>query len=156
MKRVAIDTNIVDHIADTPGLLEACEAACSRGDLLIVVTHVQMDELLAICDEARRAKLLRACSALKVHTVSTSGAVWNESTFDQAQFSDEEGGITLGQLKGGGDHPMRDALIGATAIDADAFVTNETRLHKRIRRLPDLTCQIWTTADLEAYVNYTR
>ncbi len=64
MKRIAIDTNVIDVIAETPGLLEAVQEAGARGALRLIATHVQRDQLAAITDGDRRARLLAAYAAL--------------------------------------------------------------------------------------------
>jgi predicted Fe-S protein YdhL (DUF1289 family) len=65
VKRIAIDTNVVDVIADTPGLLEAIVEAGASGRLVIIANHILRDELLATSDPDRKARLITVYEALR-------------------------------------------------------------------------------------------
>jgi hypothetical protein len=58
MKRIAIDTMIVDYIADSSGLADKIRAAGKTGKFIIIRTPMVRNQLEAIFDQARRAFLL--------------------------------------------------------------------------------------------------
>jgi hypothetical protein len=47
MKRIAFDSNVLDAILASPTLVQAIQRAATAGELLLVSTHVQEDELAA-------------------------------------------------------------------------------------------------------------
>ena len=153
MKRIALDSNIVDCFVDVPGLLERAEAAHRRGELVFVMTHVQRDEFEQTPNLERRRLLLAAFDRLPKVVLPTRGSVWGESKWAEAGWGDgAESGVRLGQIAGGGDHPMRDRLIGTTAAaDADVLVTNDPKLLKRMTRA-GAACAVWTPDQFKAHL----
>jgi hypothetical protein len=154
MKRIAFDSNVVDAIAASPGLLEAIQRASSRGVLQLISTHVQEDELIATPDRRRRSKLLAVYHALPVSTVPTHGFVLDISRLGMARLGDGSStGVSIDDLDSESGRHRRDALIGVTAAgEADAFVTCERRrLPKRMRRA-GAACEIWDFKRFREYV----
>ena len=64
MKRIALDTNAVNRLADTPGLVDAARHAHERGALVFVVNHVVEDQLATTEDLDWRALLLDTWTAM--------------------------------------------------------------------------------------------
>lgn len=125
MKRVVIDTHIVDLILDTPGALEAVRAA-DPSKLIIVGTHIVRDELAATKDPDRRGCLLGVYEALPKEAVATHGFVLGLSRLGEARLGDgRESGISLEEVKTKGRGALKDALLATTASgEADVLVTN--------------------------------
>ena len=153
MKRVLLDSNAIDPIADTPGLLAACQEAGHQGLVTFLKIHVVEDELTT-APEPRRTLLLSTYRALLGASISTPGFVLGESRLGLAMFGDDRDHQVIRSVRGGGDHPMRDALIGSTADgEADVFVTCEKDFRKRMTRL-GVSCESWSMEDLKAYVGF--
>jgi hypothetical protein len=156
MKRIAIDSNVVDVIADTPGLLTAIQAATASGQLRIITTHVLEDELGQIPDERQRTRLLAVYAALPKEQVPTRDFVIGKSRLDGARLSDGRG---YGRYIGAGTPGKHayDALIALTAAqDADVLVTREglgtrNRMPRRLgRAYPSF--EVWGAEEFTAYV----
>ena len=77
MLRVMLDTNIFDHIIETPGLASHLRSLTASGRLDIVVTHVQEDELAGIQDTEKR----RAIHQVPRRLVPTADLVLDVSRF---------------------------------------------------------------------------
>jgi hypothetical protein len=100
MKRILIDTNVVDVIADTPGFLAAIQRAGSKGLLVFLRNHVVEDELQATSDDARRDLLVATYGALPHVEIATRGVVLGESRLDRACLGDDKTGDLLGVCPG--------------------------------------------------------
>lgn len=150
--KIVFDTNVVDAIADTPGLLEAIIQASEDGRLTLLTTHIQADEILATPDEARRAKLVSVYGALPTDQVATHGFVLDASRLDMARLGDGGWtGVTIDDIDSPKWKHRRDALIGVTAAgEADVLVTCDGRLARRMRAVKP-RCDIW---DLRQFVDY--
>jgi len=156
--RIAIDTHIVDKIADTDGFLEAMKRAGEARRLVVVISHVIRDQLTAITrDTARRHLLLNTYDALPAESVSTHGFGLDVSRLDEARLGDDrESGASLSALKPSGRGGMQDALIAATASgEADILVSEDHDLCKKVKASSAL-CVVWSFADLVAFVNGER
>ncbi len=47
VNRVAIDTNFVNRVLDTPGALDEIKAAVERGVMVIITTHIVVNKAVA-------------------------------------------------------------------------------------------------------------
>lgn len=153
MKRIAIDSNVVDAIADTPGFLEAIQAAAEQERLSIITTHLQRDE---IPDAERRVRLLAVYDALPSEDMATLGFVLDVSRLDHGRMTD---GVDYENFIGMGNPKKyaEDALIAATAdAEADVLVTRESQTvrgrlpHRARRTFP--TLPIWDFATFSRFV----
>lgn len=153
MKRIAFDTNVVDAILASPGLLKAIHQAAASGELILVSSHVQEDELTATPNEERRAKLLALYRALPVTTVATHGFVIGVSRVGMARIGDgSRTGVAIDDLASKERKHRRDALIGVTAAgEADVLVTCERRL-KRKMEAEGAPCKVWDFDEFRQYV----
>ena len=153
MKRIAFDSNVLDAILASPRLVQAIQRAATAGELLLVSTHVQEDELAATPDEERRASLLALYRALPITTVATYGFVIGVSRVGMARIGDgSRTGVAIDDLDSKGRKHRRDALIGVTAAgEADVLVTCERRLRRRMKaaRAP---CEVWDFDEFREYV----
>lgn len=156
MKRIAIDNNMIDVIAETPGLLEAIQAAGARQQLVIITTHVLEDEIERIPDQGRRTQLRAVYDALPKKQVATADFVIGKSRLGMARLSD---GHNYECYIGDGkkENHAFDALVVRTAIqEADVLVTAEhstrrNRLPRRLRRI-NPSFPIWDKKTFMAYV----
>jgi hypothetical protein len=153
MKRIAFDSCVLDAIEASPGLLQAIQRAAASGELILVSSHVQEDELAATPDEERRAKLLALYRALPVTTVMTHGFVIGVSRVGMARIGDgSRTGVAIDDLDSKERKHRRDALIGVTAAgEAHVFVTCDDRLRRRMRRAK-APCEVWDFDQFRQYV----
>lgn len=125
--RLMLDTMIYDLLVADPPLLDGLIELVDRGDVEVLTTHVQEDELAAIPDAAKRASIAR----VPRRQVATSHFVLGTSRLDHARLG-EPGDFEA--LRGGMDHlgHTHDALIGATAAyERAVLVTEDARLASR-------------------------
>lgn len=114
--RIAIDSQIVDLILDTPGALESIQEAAAAGRLVFSGLHVIRDQLAATGDAARRQRLLDTYAALPKQEHPTHGFVLGISRLGMATLGDgRESGVSLYDVKTRGRGAMHDALIATTA-----------------------------------------
>ena len=129
--RFMLDTMIFDHIVADPVLAEMVRETVGSGRITIVTTHVQEDQIAAIPDERKR----RAISCLPRRTVPTMGFVLDVSRLGMARLADDDTNTAIESI--GRQHllTVKDALIAASVRgEADALVTEDKTLRKRIRR----------------------
>jgi len=129
--RFMLDTMIFDHVVADAPFAEALRVAAEAGQITIVTTHVQEDQIAAIPDADKREAVLRIPRSV----VPTTGFALDVSRLGMARFADEQTSATIERI--GQRHPknVKDALIAATACDeADALVTEDKTLRKRIVR----------------------
>lgn len=153
MKRIGIDSMIVDQIMETPGLLESIQRAAGSRRLTFIATHILHDQLAATQDPERREKLLATLEALPKENIPTRGFVLDISRLDEARLGDGiESGVSLGQVKTGGRGGRQDALVATTAAgDADLLVTEDETLAKKVRTV-GANCEVWNFAKFVEFV----
>jgi hypothetical protein len=133
MRRIVFDSNAIDPLVDNPGAFEALEAAKLAGDLQVLYTHVNIDELAAVPDLERRSTLILLLIALG-ELVPTGFAACDYSRFNFARFGDEDDAELHETLRSANFKHTRDALIAGTALyEKCALATNEHRLASRAR-----------------------
>lgn len=152
MKRIAIDTHIVDRISDDPRLFEEIKML-GHSKLVIVLSHIIRDELEATPDSCRREKLLRVLDSLPKENVATHGFVLGISRLGEARLGNgKETGISLDQVKTKGRGALMDALVATTASgEADVLVTDDDELAKRMRSSA-ARCEIWSFQDFVRFI----
>lgn len=140
---------VFDKIAATPGLTDDLEALTKAGELEIVSTHVQDDELRRISNLVKRGAVLR----IPRRIVPTTEVVLGVSRFGLARFgSGEAGGVRYDDIQIGNPRHIEDALIGlAAAHEADVLVTDEDRLAKKVK-VAATTLQVWNFARLVGHI----
>src|SRR5687768_17482011 len=108
---VMLDSNAIDALALDDHVLARVERAVLDGTLVLVVTHLQYDELNRTPDDDRRRRLLR----LTLRGTHTAGFVLDVSRLDMAALASEaEHAIYEDVTKGNVKH-AEDALILLTA-----------------------------------------
>jgi hypothetical protein len=153
LKRISIDTMIVDKLLAEPGLIADIQAAGRAGRLEFVKNHIVRDQLGVTPDAQLQGRLLAAYEALPGSDVATRGVVLDASRLDMAGLGDaSESGTPLGAVRTRGRGGMHDALIATTASgDADVLVTEDDELRVRVRAAA-AKCTLWRFADLLAFV----
>ncbi len=126
--RIMLDTNLFDRIADTPGLTEAVNLLAATRQISVFTTPIQEEELAQITDKARHRRL----DAIRRTVLPIPDSVYAP---------------TLKHLK--------DALIGAAAAaGVDVLVTEDGDFARRARA-GGSPCDVWSFADLQAFVGRT-
>ncbi|MGW6569699.1 hypothetical protein [Streptomyces sp. NPDC054975] len=144
MRRVVIDSNVVDTVANTPGAFEALQSASHDGLLDILYTHVTIDELVAIPGIERRGWLVTLLASLG-RIVPTGDAVVGVSRLDFCQLGPDDS-MAFEGLRSGNVRHSKDALIASTAaVGSCALATNDRRLASRAR---EQGVEVITAADL--------
>ena len=150
-----LDSNIFDQLLTETIFLDLLENAAIKGQIALVVTHIQKNELLQTGDAAKRTALLSVFDRLANHSrkVPTQGCI---PGFIQPGFSClSDGGprVKLNDIRDD-KKPKHaaDALLAATAdAEADVIVTQETRLPNRIRNT-DTILKVWNFNQLKDYI----
>jgi predicted nucleic acid-binding protein len=149
--RIMLDSNVHDLIANDQSVLSAIQQRIADGRLTLVSTHVQRDELSRAL-EPKRAALLEIYGLAE--SVSTTGAVWDVSSWDECSWGTDEANASIVELMSANPNHAEDALIAATAAgEADALVTNETRLASKIRRA-GFSVKVWSWSEFVAWLGY--
>ena len=145
--RIMLDSNVHDLIAADQAVLGALRKCIDEGRLKLISTHVQRDELSRTSEPKRTA--LMAMYGL-TEGVSTTGAVWDVSRWDECSWASDEVSASIRALMAGNPKHAEDALIAATAAcEADVLVTNETRLASKVQRA-GLSVKIWSWGEFVA------
>lgn len=152
MKRIAIDSMIVDKIMDTPDFLATLQRAGAEGHLIIVGSHVVRNQLEATRDTDRRSRLLATYDALPLQTVATRGFILGISALGGARLVDgSESGVSVDEAKTRGPGALHDALIATTASgEADVLVTEEADLTKKVKA-SRARCGVWSFGEFETF-----
>lgn len=130
--RALLDSNAFDSIALDPVRLRSVTDAVGQGRLVLLVTHVQVDEVDAIPDDAKRRSL--AALALAPNT-TTAGFVVGVSRVGLAAVGTAEENALSGEVTTGDGRHARDALLVSTALSQRALlVTNDRRLTNQCLR----------------------
>lgn len=127
-RTAVIDSNAVDVIADTPGLLDEIQSAIDNGCLRLLFTHVTHDELAATGDPVRRARLLSVAEAVG-QMVPTGAFVLGTSRLGQARLGD---GASFEAYRQDNPKHTNDALNSITAeVDGAAVCTRDKTMRSR-------------------------
>ena len=133
MKKIMIDTNIVDCIVAEEGLSGRLQNLHHSGRLTILTTHIQQDEIGETPDtkQEHRKKLQEAIAKIAPQVVPTKGFVLGRSRLGLAALGDGE---SIDRFRKGNIEHTEDALIASTAeTKADVLVTENTKHFKRSR-----------------------
>ncbi len=121
----------MDPFIDLPEAQDVVRAAVRGGQLELLFTHVNIDELAAVPDLDRRSRLLLALVDFG-RLVPTGAFALGFSRLGYARLMDDVNVVEA--LRSGNVDHTRDALIASTAVfEQCALVTNEKRLTARAR-----------------------
>jgi hypothetical protein len=142
VQKIMLDTNEYDRLLAAPDTYDKLPSLLSVGKIELLTTHVQRDEIMAIDDAGKKARL----EALLTHArmIPTRGAILDISRFDLARSGDEDDHKLIEHIRGEAwERKSKDALIAATAVkDADVFVTDDKRLAGRLYSYPRIRCEV--------------
>lgn len=131
MEIFMLDTNIFDKIIGNEGLKTRIMELKNKGQVAILTTHIQIDELSATSDVVKRERLLEWANEI-CEFIPTMGFVLDVSRVGMARLSDGEG---IERIRQGNSRRTQDALIAATASsDANFLVTEDHSFATRVQK----------------------
>lgn len=149
LTRVMLDSNVHDLIVANPATRDAINRRINDGRLRLIATHVQRDELSRAPADRRDALL---CVYGQAISVNTKGAIWDVSNWDEANYGTDDENASIDAMMSGNPKHAEDALIASTASgEADALVTNETRLASKIQRA-GFSVKVWSWNEFVAWL----
>ncbi len=155
LKRIALDTNAVNRIADVPGLISEIRDAADQTSFTIIMNPMVKFEIDQTGDAARREQLLAVWNGLPKKDVLTRGGYYGVGLkHGESIYGDgSDTGLPLDQARTGGRGGARDAIIATTAAgEADVLVTDDNKLALRVRA-GSAPCEVWT---FEGFVSFLR
>jgi len=143
------DSMVYDKIVATPQMVDRLNQLSEEGGMVVLCTHIQVDELTSIPDKQKRdvvAKIIRK-------HIPTSGAVYDVSKWNQCTWGDGgSDGFGIDDVRSVSKKHTNDALIATTAArDADVLVTDDRRLANRMKALHS-SCKVWAFDRLKEYI----
>jgi len=133
MRRAVLDSNGVDPLVDLPGAFNLVKRAIEAGKLELLSTHVLCEEISAIRDPSRRAKLQALIDLTR--PVPTGAFIFDVSRLDQARLSGSAAPVEALQA-GNPAKNSKDALIGATGLyEQCALITSDRVLRREAAAL---------------------
>lgn len=125
--KLMLDTNVVDELMADNDLVELLRAAVGAGSIELLLTHVQIDEVLNMgpAKRAKREHLVQLLASLPARRVPTYGFVLDLSRLDNAILATDRHAAALLELTGGNTRHNEDALIVLTAAWFYADVVSE-------------------------------
>lgn len=123
-----LDSNIFDKLIDDDEALKAAGTLVESGQVRLISTYLQRDEIERTADTERRSRLL----SVPCEEVPTYGIVAGYWRIGMARLSEAEPFETL---QGGNVNHTEDALIAATArYERATFVTEDRTAASRSRK----------------------
>lgn len=137
--KLMMDTNVVDELMAAPALLSQLRQAVDAGAVQLLITHIQIDEVLNMgpSKRAKREALIQLLAVLPARRVRTYGVVVDLSRFDNAILASDGHAATLLELTGGNTRHNEDALIVLTAAWFFADVVSEN-----VRDVPKMAAHV--------------
>lgn len=141
--KLMVDTNVVDELMADPALVSLLREAVRTGTVELLLTHVQIDEVLNMGanKRAKREALVQLLATLPARRVPTYGFVLNLSRLDNAMLASDAHAATLRELTGGNPRHNEDALIVLTAAWFYAHVVSEN-----VKDVPKMAAQVGLTS----------
>jgi predicted nucleic acid-binding protein len=142
MQTIMFDTNEFDKLAAARDAYERLLALLSEGKIELLTTHIQRDEILAIENTTKKARLLALLSRARM--IPTRGIVVGVSRYGQSRYGSDEDHKLIEHIRGERwDRDTNDALIAATAArDAEVFVTDDATLMRRLNSYSNIRCEV--------------
>lgn len=140
-----MDTNIFDLLVASDEVAANVRRLAENGQVEIITTHIQEDELNNIPAVEKRNKI----AAIPRRVIPTTGFVLNYSRLGMARLG---GGTIIDDFRQGNLRHTPDALIAATADGyADILVTQDKTLTSRARTLR-LNVDVWDYEQFDRYL----
>ena len=128
---------VFDALHDDPAGRGAVLDAIRRGELLLLTTHVQEDQVAAIRDPVRR----KALQKLPRTVVPSAVVVAGVTRTGRARVNADSSYARMREMR----HYQDSLIADATAARADLLVTDDRRL---AREAFDLGNDVWSSAEL--------
>jgi hypothetical protein len=114
--RLLLDSHVVDLAVAAGQFRQRLTEVARCGTVHLLVTHVQIDEILdtPITKDVRQA-LLEVLASLAAERIPTYGFVVGLSRIDNARLTSDEGAALIESLRGVARTHTRDAVLIATA-----------------------------------------
>ncbi|MCB9379714.1 MAG: bifunctional DNA primase/polymerase [Acidimicrobiaceae bacterium] len=139
IRKLMLDTNVIDKLAADPELVDLLSLSAQRGEIQLLVTHLQIDEVLEIGDHARarREALLQVLANLPAERVPTYGFLLDRSRLDHAALASDNHAALFRELTRSNPRHHEDVLILLTAawLYADLVTENRKDLAKMAARI---------------------
>ena len=138
--RFMLDTNVFDRLDDDPLVLEALVRLVARGRIEILIALPQLDELLAIEDEARRQRLFAIRDDLHARQVPATQVAVPLAKLGLDRSS--EFAADYAALQGSNVRDTADIAIATAAKWEGAWFVSDDR--RMLRRIDRTVSSIWT------------
>jgi predicted nucleic acid-binding protein len=125
-----LDSNVIDAAVADDAFRTAMIAAATAGTVQLLITHVQIDEILdtPVVKDVHRSALVRVLAEIPAERIPTYGFIIGLSRLDNARVTDDEGAAFIETLRAGNPSRTRDAVLIATArYEKATFVSNDRR-----------------------------
>jgi hypothetical protein len=139
-------------LLEEDAMLSVLRDAVARGDVELLVTHLQVDEIIDTIgkDPERLKQLFHTLMQSGAREVNTYGFWLDRSRLGLADFADDETSARIAAFQGGNRRHLEDALIAATAERLGAIlVTGEKTRQRYATHFPSLV--VWTIDDLRSH-----
>jgi predicted nucleic acid-binding protein len=139
--RVMFDTMGYDRLSQDEATRRKLMEMIEEGKVVLLTTHIQRDEIMAMNDEAKKSKLLQLLKHAQF--IATRGAVYGLSRYGQSRYGSDEDHTIIERIRGKRrDRDTEDSLIAATASgEADTLVTDDHRFTNRLTKV-DVKCEV--------------
>jgi hypothetical protein len=128
MRRAVLDSCGVDPLVELPGAFDAAKEAIEAGKLELLSTPVLAEEINAIPDPIKRAKLQALVDLARM--VPTGAFIFDVSQLDLARLRSSPAGVEVLQ-DGNPAKNTNDSLIGMTGLaEHCALITSDRTLRK--------------------------
>lgn len=146
-RRFLVDSNVYDQLVVAPERQIPVIDCCEAGAIELLMTHVQVDELMAMPDDSKHGRVL----AIPFTQVPTYGMVLGTSRVGLARFGEPE---LIDAVRSDEGNHVNDALLASTAKYEQAIlVTNDRRLSNRAM---EIEVEVWDSSRFLGYLDQQR
>lgn len=146
--KIVLDSMIFDLIVATDGLSNRIARSVEKGQIKILTTHVQEDQLTAMPGLQKLSKIAEVPREM----IPTSVFFLDLSRLGMARLGDRDD-RSIDQIRRGNIEHTPDALIADTAQKyADVLVTEDATLAKRVRA-EGFSVKVWSFKKLIEFVD---
>jgi hypothetical protein len=151
-RRVLLDTHVIDTLVADAYFRRGLRRAVKTGAVVVVVTHLQIDEILAIPVEKvlHQDALLQELASLPVTRAPTCGGAWGRSRWGASTWMSAADGERLDSLRDRNpQHTVDSVLILTARRENAALVTDDRGARARASRQSVATMAV---AELRTFV----
>lgn len=126
---VVIDTHVVDELAVDEAFRVGLLTAVQSGELVVLLTHLQIDEILAMPTDklAKQAVLLQHLGQIPASRRPTVGIVLDVSRWDEGTWASDEDAALYADLTGGNPAHAEDVLLILTSRRENATLVTKDK-----------------------------